>query len=120
MPARSSRLIFCGALVAAATFGFSKPQAVSPGSLAGSVIGDPCPTFSWVEVEGARFYELVVYRHGESGESIEAVLSQRIPGPALSWTPPLESCLNRGSHYAWAVRASSPDRDGDWSMAFAF
>ena len=51
------------------------PVTVSPGDPSEiALIGDACPTFSWSEVEGARHYELVVYRLDEEGEEAEPLL----------------------------------------------
>ena len=44
------------------------PVAVSPGSAESvTTIEARCPTFSWGAVEGAKGYELVVYRLGQDG-----------------------------------------------------
>lgn len=81
----------------------ASPVAVSPGSVAGmDSIRDGCPTFSWGAVEGARAYELVVYRLPEEAAPI---LRHGLPAGASSWTPPLAKCLAPGGRYAWAVRA---------------
>jgi hypothetical protein len=85
----------------------SAPVAVSPGSVAGS-IASGCPTLSWGALAGAESYELVIYRVGEEGVEAEPVLSQRIPGAALAWTPSLNRCLVAGA-YAWSVRATTSD-----------
>jgi hypothetical protein len=72
-----------------------------------------CPTFSWGGTNGAATYELLVVPAGteaEAGEEIHAALRARVPGSALSYTPALGSCLERGSPYAWLVRAL--DRSG--------
>jgi hypothetical protein len=81
---------------------------VSPGSPTGELIGDVCPTFSWAEVEGAKSYELEVYRLAENSGDERPVLRQSFPGSVDGWTPALEQCLERGERYAWTVRV-----DGD-------
>ena len=109
----------CGIWAATAGIAGSKPVAVSPGSLTGEVIGDSCPTFSWGEVEGAKSYELVVYRIGaESGEP-QPVWRHELPGSALGWTAPLDRCLERGERYAWSVRALG-EVPSDWSAPSLF
>ncbi len=91
------------------------PAAVSPGSLNGTPIGDPCPAFSWGEVAGAKSYDLAVYRVREEVEEAEAVLWQTLPGSALSWTPPLDRCLERGGRFAWTVRAVVGSETSPWA-----
>jgi hypothetical protein len=97
------------------------PMAVSPGSTDHvAVVESRCPTFSWGQVTGARSYELVVYRLGEEDEAAGPVLSQRISGSALSWTPSLDRCLERSRQYAWSIRAESGKAPGEWSEARLF
>ena len=96
------------------------PEAVSPGTSAGTVIGEVCPTFSWGAADGAEAYELVVYALKEDGEVLEQALAERISGAATSWTPALESCLAPGGRFAWAVRSITTDGAGDWSEARLF
>ena len=91
------------------------PVAVSPGSASGGLIESRCPSFSWGQVEGARSYEIVVYRLEESLANAQAVTAVRIAGSALSWTPDLSHCLERGASYAWSVRALDGDAISDWS-----
>jgi len=79
------------------------------------VIGDACPTFSWGSVNGAKSYELVVYRIGAEGEEAEPVLRQAIAGSALGWTPSLDLCLERSGQYAWSVRAVGQRELSGWS-----
>ncbi len=87
------------------------PMSVSPGDTSMPVlIGDACPTFSWSEVEGARSYELVVYRLVDERDMAEPLLRQSFAGSVESWTPPLRQCLEPGGRYAWSVRA-----EGGWS-----
>lgn len=99
---------------AAAVWATKPPVAVSPGSPTGARIGDTCPTFSWGEVDGARSYELVVYRLGEESEEAEPVLRQRFSGSVDSWTPALGRCLERGGRYAWSVRAIGKKGSSEW------
>lgn len=108
-------------LLCAPAAGASKaPVAVSPGTSAGALIGGACPTFSWGAVEGAKSYELVVYAVGEGDEGAEPTLKQGIPGSALSWTPSLKRCLERGGQYAWSVRAIGPKEVTGWSTPSLF
>ena len=115
-------LVVCSALLIATTgWAGSRPVAVSPGSPTGSVIGDACPTFSWGSVNGAKSYELVVYRIGAEGEEAEPVLRQAIAGSALGWTPSLDLCLERSGQYAWSVRAvEGRDEVSEWSSPYLF
>ena len=108
-------LVFCSTV-----WGAEAPVAVSPGSPTGSLIGDECPTFSWGAVDGAKFYELVVYRVEADMEEARPVLSERIAGSALSWTPSLDRCLERGGQYAWSVRAAGGGDASDWSPPSLF
>jgi hypothetical protein len=97
------------------------PNAVSPGGAARMAsIGNPCPTFSWTEVPAAEHYELVVYSVGEAeGESTQ-LRRHRLPGGARSWTPSLDSCLDRGGRYAWSVRAAKKEGVSEWSAPSLF
>ena len=98
-----------------------RPVAVSPGSATGTTIAGPCPTFSWGQLEAAVSYELVVYRVDEGGgDTPRLVLSQRISGPALGWTPSLDRCLERGEPYAWSVRAVTGEGLSDWADPMLF
>ena len=63
---------------------------------------------------------MIVYKVGEEGEDAEPVLKQQVPGTASSWTPPLESCLERGGHYAWSVRALRGKITSVWSSPSLF
>ncbi len=111
----------CGLWVATAVWAGSKPVAVSPGDASKLVlIGNTCPTFSWGAVAGAKSYELVVYRVGQEKREVEPVLEQEIPGSASSWTPPLESCLERGGQYAWSLLAVSRRQPSEWSSPSLF
>ena len=96
------------------------PVTVSPGTSTGSLIGDTCPTFSWGAIPGARTYELVVYRLGDEGEEAQRVLTERIAGSALGWTPQLDRCLTRGGRYAWSLRATGGEKTSGWSSPSFF
>ena len=111
------------------------PAAVSPGfSDRFSMIEDRCPTFSWGEVEGAQFYELVIYSvpavqtepviplPGPNEVPIvsEPLQKNRLPGTATTWTPGLSSCLEYSGRYAWSVRAVDAEVDSPWSEARLF
>lgn len=116
-------LMGIGGLLAAAAgaAGSQEPLAVSPGDSTRLVlIADSCPTFSWVAVDGAQSYELVVYRIGAQSEEAEPVFTRRIAGSALSWTPSLDRCLERGGHYAWSVRAIKVEQVSEWSPPSLF
>lgn len=108
-------LILTGAQVALAA---TVPVAVSPGRADAIVpIESRCPAFSWGAATGAEVYELVVYRVGQEAEP---VLTRRIPGSALSWTPALSDCLERGGQYAWSVRAMGQEQTSAWSSPSLF
>jgi hypothetical protein len=108
----------CGLLAAPVAFAGSKSVAVAPGDPSTLVpVADPCPTFSWGEVEGATSYELVIYSFGEEGEEAQPVLRQSFAGSVYGWTPSLEACLEQGGRYAWAVRATRPSSAGEWEAA---
>jgi hypothetical protein len=95
--------------------------AVSPGDATKvALIRDDCPTFSWGEVEGAKSYDLVVYRLGEQNEHEEPVLRRSFPGSVYGWTPALDQCLERGGRYAWSVRAAGGKEASDWSSPSLF
>ena len=114
-------LVVCSVLLIATTGSAgSKPVTVSPGSATGALIGDACPTFSWGSVEGAKRYELVVYRLGEEGEEPEPVLRETFAGSVSGWTPSLDRCLERGGQYAWSVRAVGQAEASEWSPPSLF
>lgn len=97
------------------------PVAVSPGN--GSTVAlveSRCPTFGWGEVEGATSYELVVYSLGEEGGEAREVLRQRFPGSVDGWTPAVDQCLQRGTQYAWSVRARGRQGSSSWSVPRLF
>ena len=100
------------------------PVPVSPGNAdAVALVEARCPTFSWGGTDGAAAYDLLVVPAGteaEAGEEIHGALRARVPGSALSYTPALGSCLERGSSYAWLVRAlDRGGKAGEWSEARA-
>lgn len=130
---RMSRALVCGvcllgvALASPAWAAGGRPTPVSPGSPEAFMpVGSSCPTFSWGAVDDATGYELVVYASPESAAGFlveardEPVIRVRIPGRALSWTPPAGSCLALSGSYAWSVRAVGRDGDGEWSGASLF
>lgn len=104
--------------------------AVSPASQTGSRVQDRCPTFIWSDVPGAEGFELVIYRIADDGEvgrlpsespgAAEVVLRQTFSGGVDSWKPSLGDCLERGTRYAWSVRAVGPDEAGPWSSPGLF
>jgi hypothetical protein len=99
------------------------PVAVSPGDASTrALVEDRCPTFSWGTIEGARSYELVVYRLGEEGEEEEKepVVRENLAGSASLWTPSLDACLERGGRYAWSIRAEFETGSSDWSTSSLF
>ncbi len=113
----TSGLLLAGGVTLATSA--SGPIVVSPGSVREAMpIGESCPTFSWAAVEGAAGYELVVWRLSEGKEEnaeFEAVIGEMLPGGALSWTPSLGRCLERGGYYAWAVRVVGGEDAAIWS-----
>jgi hypothetical protein len=48
------------------------------------------------------------------------MLSQRVPGTTLSWTPPLDRCPARGVRHAWMVRAVGAEGRSNWSLPLFF
>ena len=98
-----------------------RPVAVSPGDRSRLLpIDDPCPTFSWGQVVGSDRYDLVVYEVAPERENAPVALRASIDGGAGSWTPPLGSCLERGGHYAWSLRARRDGAVSDWSAPAMF
>lgn len=100
------------------------PVAVSPGSAGNETrprprIASPCPTFSWGAAESAKGYEIEVYRVNPSGDR-QLALRRLFPTALESWTPSLTDCFERGTGYAWAVRAIGPDRPSAWSSLAHF
>ncbi len=112
-------LVSLSLVTVAAAAGASGPVAVSPGSVGEAVlVGEACPTFSWVEVEGAGAYEIAVWRIPEEAEKSgepEVILRETLPGGAQAWTPSLGQCLGRGEGYAWAVGAEGDEGAVAWS-----
>ena len=112
-------------VVLAAPAAGAGPVPVSPGSSEGfRSAGSACPTFSWSGVEKAAGYELVIYAVDGTASALPAAaveprIRQRLPGGALSWTPPAESCLEASGSYAWAVRALGGPESG-WSESALF
>lgn len=97
------------------------PTAVSPGNASKvAVVEGRCPTFTWSQVEGAKSYQLVVYRLGEEGEEAKPVLRETFAGSVGGWTPSLDRCLDRGGRYAWAVRAKDQKEASEWSSPSLF
>jgi hypothetical protein len=109
-------LTFCAAEAWAA----APPVAVSPGGATSTAIADRCPTFGWAGVAGAEGYELVVYRVGGGDVAADPVLTQRVPGAALGWSPALDRCLERGVPYAWSVRAIPGEASSSWADPLFF
>jgi len=108
-------------VLCSAAWGAEGPVAVSPGNTSKlALIGDTCPTFSWGEVEGAKSYELVVYRVSEQTDEAQPVLRETFAGSASSWTPSLDLCLERGGQYAWSVRAMGRKEASEWSTPSLF
>ena len=108
---------FCCLLTATAMSAGSNPVAVSPGDASKLVlIGDTCPTFSWGGVDGARDYEVGVYRLGEEPEGSEPVVRKTLPGSVGSWTPVLELCFET-SRPADAPRADFGSSSSGWPSA---
>jgi hypothetical protein len=97
------------------------PEAISPGSDQQlTAIAVTCPTFSWTAAEGNDAVDLVVYALDEERQPTLARIRQRLPGSAASWTPGLDSCLERGRTYAWSIRGIDDELDTDWSPARFF
>jgi hypothetical protein len=101
---------------------------VSPGCFDRTcAIEGRCPAFDWGSVEGAVFYELVIYELPDGFETTlgielsadHEVQYTRVLGSANGWTPPLERCFIPGGSYVWFVRAVFDEQDvseaGDWS-----
>ncbi len=113
----------------------AEARAVSPGAPERFTgVENQCPTFSWEAIPGAQWYELAVYElpvgydlaTGAGFDDATEVLVVRVPGGALSWTPPMESSLARGADHAWFVRAlvgepgSETEDNAQWSEARFF
>ncbi len=97
------------------------PVAVSPGDASKLVrVEFRCPTFSWGALPDAKSYELVVYRLRSEGDQEAPLIRKNISGSALSWTPSLDRCLERGGRYAWSVRAMGAKDESEWSQPNLF
>jgi hypothetical protein len=118
---RHLAMVFVVGLAAAGSgLAEQRPVAVSPGNATGSLIGSTCPTFSWGEVEGAKSYEVVVYRFVGEAEEPLPVLRGSFAGSVYGWTPALDQCLERGGSYAWSVRATGAEGASNWSAPSLF
>jgi hypothetical protein len=119
---RISGLIFVATLLSA---GPARPQqravSVSPGEESRVVqVENRCPTFSWAAAAEATGYELIIYElpaeEGAATLAAKAPLARRsFPAGVFTWTPSLESCLDRGKEYAWAVRPRTSQGSNEWS-----
>lgn len=108
-------------LIAGVGLAVEQPVAVSPGNASKiSLSEDRCPTFSWGIVEGAKSYDLIVYRLGDERDQAEPVLQQGFVGSVNGWTPSLDRCLERGGRYAWSVRAVGRRGESEWSIPSLF
>lgn len=126
-------IMVAGLVVLGANAFAAPPAAVSPGAAdrIATIRGD-CPAFSWGEVDGASFYELVAYQLPQAVElasdvdvsQYARVLLQEVPRGASSWTPTVESCLAQGASYVWFVRAVFDEEGtletGEWSQGLFF
>lgn len=96
------------------------PVAISPGAPDATLtIGAVCPTFSWAGVAAAQGYELEVAATDEHGAA-DVALAARFAAGALSWTPPLDRCLQPGKRYAWKLRSVVDGIATAWSGAAHF
>lgn len=114
-----------------AKIAINNPVAVSPGSETELVtVWQSCPTFSWSSVDQAASYKIAIFESVDGKimpyENMAAMsapmISQQIPGPALSWTPSTKESLKTGTMYAWYVHAvdASGNEIGPWSMGKFF
>jgi len=129
---KRTRCFFLLSLIVLLNWGFAqeiKPVAVSPGSERGVArVSDRCPTFSWSAIGWAAGYRVAVFeakstevRTYESMALAETpVLTQDIPGKALSWTPSEGVGLKDGGLYIWYVQARDASGNGLWSAGKAF
>lgn len=91
------------------------PIAISPGAADATLkVATSCPTFSWAGVAAAQGYELDVSGSDKTGV-VETALAVWLPAGALSWSPPLEKCLQAGNRYTWKLRAVLDSMASDWS-----
>jgi hypothetical protein len=56
----------------------------------------------------------------EDDRDDEVRLRRSFDGSVTTWTPSLDSCLERGAHYGWSVRAVDAVGDGAWSEPLLF
>lgn len=96
------------------------PLPVSPGESWNVTVNEACPTFSWGLVEKADHYELAVYAVEGGEQEPKPLFRRRFPGSVGSWTPSVESCLDRGGRYAWLLRAQVDGVSSDWSQPLFF
>ncbi|MEO8195247.1 MAG: hypothetical protein ABI689_00850 [Thermoanaerobaculia bacterium] len=88
----------------------SELPTVSPGEIGRVVeIEARCPTFSWAATSAVSGSELVLYRLATdeataSTEPPQQILRRTFRAGVGSWTPALDSCLERNAVYAWTVR----------------
>jgi hypothetical protein len=104
----------------------NSPVAVSPGSDMKAVsVWQSCPTFSWSAIDQASSYKIAVFEvidpkvlaYEEMAAMASPVVSNDIPGPALSLTLSSEKSLKSGSMYAWYIQAVDANGNslGNWS-----
>lgn len=100
----------------------SAPVPVSPsGGKAVVTVDQRCPTFIWGDFPGAESFELAVYRaEGDENLIADPVVRVEIPASAHAWVPPVGSCLEPSSKYAWTVRALRADGASEWSEPSVF
>ena len=87
-----------------------------------------CPTFSWASPATEGQVKLAVFEISapasfdadQAAVATEPVLEELLPAGAISWTPPLNRCLQRGWLYAWAVRFMTDEPSGEWSEPMFF
>jgi len=130
MKAKGALLLL--SVVVLLSWGFTqeiKPVAVSPGSERGVArVSEHCPTFSWSAVGWAAGYRVVVFEakaaeirtYERMALAAVPVLTQDIPGKALSWTPSEGQGLRDGGLYVWYVQARDASGNGLWSVGKAF
>jgi hypothetical protein len=97
----------------------TRPVAVSPGGQTEVVaVAGPCPTFSWVGVEGVDAYDLAVWKLPVEVDG-QPYRRARLPAGSTSWTPALADCLEPG-RYAWTLRGLSRQGVAGWSEPSLF
>lgn len=108
-------LVLATLVTSAAGEPMRSPVAISPGAADATLtVATSCPTFSWAGVAAARAYELEVTGSDETG-AVETALAIQLPAGALSWSPPLERCLQAGKRYSWKLRAVVDNAATGWS-----